>query len=166
MKSLSFWRGKVAVKIALPKGRLLRKTAALLQKADWRLDEYHSSMGFYRAKSGKFPDLLIRVFHEKDIPIQIAVGNYDLGICGLDWVEELLAKYPTSAVLKVADLGYGRGNLYLAASSHGKLSGLQDLSTGQNSWRIVTEYPNLAESAALNLRLRRFRVLPLVGVLE
>ena len=72
----------MVVKLALPKGRLLRKTAALLQKADWRLDEYHSEMGFYRPCSGKYPDVLIRVFHEKDIPVQIATGNYDLGICG------------------------------------------------------------------------------------
>ena len=99
------------VKIALPKGRLLRKTAAVLQKAGWELDEYHSSMGFYQPVSRRFPDLLVKVFHEKDIPIQVAVGNYDLGICGLDWVEELLVKYPASGLVKVKDLGYGRGTL-------------------------------------------------------
>ncbi|MCK4273741.1 MAG: ATP phosphoribosyltransferase, partial [Dehalococcoidales bacterium] len=85
----------MAIKIALPKGRLLRKTAAMLQKAAWGLDEYHSNMGFYRPRSQKFPDVLMRVFHEKDIPIQIAMGNYDLGICCLDWIEELLVKYPS-----------------------------------------------------------------------
>src|SRR3972149_6480109 len=148
------------IKIALPKGKLLPDTAALLEKSGWGMDGYVDGAKIYRLKSSRFPNLMGKIFHERDIPVQVAVGNYDLGICGLDWVEELLAKYPTSAVLKVADLGYGRGNLYLAASSHGKLSGLQDLSTGQNSWRIVTEYPNLAESAALNLRLRRFRVFP------
>ena len=40
----------MAIKIALPKGRLLRKTAAMLQKADWGLDEYHSKIGFYRPR--------------------------------------------------------------------------------------------------------------------
>ncbi len=85
----------------------------------------------YRLKSTKLPHLSAKIFQEKDIPVQVAVGNYDLGICSLDWVEELLAKYPTSAVLKVADLGYGKGNLYLAASRYGKLSSLQDLSAGQ-----------------------------------
>ena len=107
------------IKIALPKGRLLRKTAALLQKADWGLDEYHSKMGFYHPKSQRFPDLRIKVFHEKDIPIQVAVGNYDLGICCLDWVEELLAKYPSSDLVKVKDLLYGEGALYMAASVSG-----------------------------------------------
>ena len=57
------------------------------------------------------------MFHEKDIPIQIAMGNYDLGICGLDWIEELLVKYPSSDLVKVKDLAYGEGALYMAASS-------------------------------------------------
>jgi ATP phosphoribosyltransferase len=151
----------VAVKIALPKGRLLRKTASLLQKADWRLDEYHSSMGFYRPRSARFSDLLIRVFHEKDIPIQIAMGNYDLGICGLDWVEELLVKYPSSDVVKVKDLTYGEGSLYMAAASMP-----QDLRRNGLPLRIASEYPNLAESFALKQRMSRFSVFPVWGAAE
>ena len=106
----------MVVKLALPKGRLLRKTAALLQQADWRLDEYHSDMGFYRPRSGRYPDVLIRIFHEKDIPVQIASGNYDLGICGSDWIEELMVKYPSSGLVKLIELGYCRGCLYTASS--------------------------------------------------
>ncbi|MDD5338897.1 MAG: ATP phosphoribosyltransferase [Dehalococcoidales bacterium] len=149
------------LKIALPKGRLLRKTAALLQKADWRLDEYNSSISFYRPKSEKFPGLLIRVFHEKDIPIQIAMGNYDLGICGLDWVEELLVKYPSSDIVKVKDLQYGRSSLYIAAP--GKSI---DLKQNGSPLRIASEYPNLAEAYALKNRLSRFSVFPVWGAAE
>jgi len=151
----------VPIKIALPKGRLLRKTAAMLQKADWGLDEYHSKIGFYRPKSQKFPELLIRVFHEKDIPIQIAMGNYDMGICGLDWIEELLAKYPSSDIVKVKDLLYGEGSLYVASSS-------LSLAFKQNGTplRIASEYPNLAESYALKKRLSRFSVFPVWGAAE
>ncbi len=150
----------MAVKLALPKGRLLRKTAARLQKAGWGLDEYNSGMGFYRPKSQKFPDVLIRVFHEKDIPIQIATGNYDLGICCLDWVEELLVKYPSSDIVKVADLGYGEGSLYTAAVSP------PDASANGAPVRIASEYPNLAEAYALRRRLSRFSVFPVWGAAE
>lgn len=149
----------MAIKIALPKGRLLRKTAALLQKADWGLDEYHSKIGFYRPKSQKFPDLLIRVFHERDIPIQIAMGNYDLGICCLDWIEELLAKYPSSDLVKVKDLLYGTGTLYMAASAIGQAQSAPVI-------RIASEYPNLAESFALKNRLSRFSIFPVWGAAE
>jgi ATP phosphoribosyltransferase len=150
----------VPVKIALPKGRLLRKTAAVLQRAGWDLDEYHSSMGFYRPVSRRFPGLLIRVFHEKDIPIQIAMGNYDLGICCLDWIEELLVKYPSSGLVKVKDLGYGRGTLYMAASAEAGLP------PSGGTVRIASEYPNLAEAYALKKRLGRFTVFPVWGAAE
>ncbi len=151
----------MAIKIALPKGRLLRKTAALLQKADWGLDEYHSNMGFYRPKSQKFPEILIRVFHEKDIPVQIAMGNYDLGICCLDWIEELLSKYPSSDLVKVKELLYGEGVLYMAATSP-----LAELLQNRSLVRIASEYPNLAERFALKNRLSRFSVFPLWGAAE
>jgi ATP phosphoribosyltransferase len=154
------------IKLALPKGRLLPATARLLEEAELEFDGYTPSTRAYRLKSTTLPFLSAKIFQEKDIPIQVAVGNYDLGICSLDWVEELLAKYPSSALLKVADLEYGNGNLYLAASRYGKIAGLQDLANGQSNWRIVSEYPNLAELAALSLRLRRFSIFPVWGAAE
>ena len=153
------------IKIALPKGRLLPATTSLLKETELEFKDYTPKTRVYRLKSTKLPYLSAKMFQEKDIPIQVAIGNYDLGICSLDWIEELMAKYPTSALLKVADLEYGKGNLYLAASRYGNISGLQDL-TVQYSWRIVTEYPNLAEIAALNLRLRKFRIFPVWGAVE
>ncbi len=151
----------MSIKIALPKGRLLRKTAAILQKAEWGLDEYQSSMSFYRPVSKKFPEAVIRVFNEKDIPIQIALGNYDIGICGLDWVEEQLVKYPSSAVVKIRDLGYGNGALYLAA-----VNAAPDLRHNGSPVRIASEYPNIAEAYALKNRLSRFSVFPVWGAAE
>ena len=154
------------LKIALPKGRLLRDTAALLKRADWTLDGYRDGMRNYRVKSNRFPNLLAKVFHERDIPIQVAVGNYDLGICGLDWVEELRVKYSSSALVKVRDLGYGCGNLYLVASRFEPVPTIEELQAKQDIIRIATEYPNLAESFALNQRLRRFSIFPLWGAAE
>ncbi|MCJ7656096.1 MAG: ATP phosphoribosyltransferase [Dehalococcoidia bacterium] len=154
------------VRIALPKGRLLSATACLLKETEFEFKDYTKDTRAYRLKSTKLPYLSAKIFQEKDIPIQVAIGNYDLGVCSLDWIEELLAKYSTSALLKVADLEYGKGNLYLAASRYGNISSLRELSTGQYSWRIVTEYPNLAEITALNLRLRRFRIFPVWGAAE
>jgi len=106
------------------------------------------------------------VFHEKDIPIQVAVGNYDLGICGLDWVEELLVKYPSSAVVKVKNLGYGKGALYMAASRLSGVSVMEEMQAERGIIRIASEYSNLAESFALKSRLRRFNLFPLWGAAE
>ena len=149
----------MSLKIALPKGRLLAQTADLLQRAGWGLGDYQEKARSYRLESQRFPALLVKVFQERDIPIQVAVGNYDLGICGLDWVEELMVKYPSSALVKINDLGYGKGALYAAARS-------KAMAAKAGVIRIASEYPNLAESFAENLRLRRFAIYPLWGAAE
>ncbi|MDD5590580.1 MAG: ATP phosphoribosyltransferase [Dehalococcoidales bacterium] len=156
----------MAIKIALPKGRLLEETADLLQRAGWGLSGYHKDTRLYRLGSNRFPALSAKVFHEKDVPIQVAIGNYDLGVCGLDWIEELLVKYPSSALVKVKDLGYGGGVLYLVGCISGGLSSLDGMGSSVSTVRIASEYPNLAESLALNLRFRRFSVFPLWGGAE
>jgi ATP phosphoribosyltransferase len=93
----------------------------------------------------------------------VAIGNYDLGICRLDWVEELLVKYHSDALVKIADLGYGNRSLYAAvAGSSGDVS-LEALKSRSESLRIVSEYPNLSESFALKQRLRRFQIFPAWG---
>jgi ATP phosphoribosyltransferase len=153
------------IKIALPKGRLLVQTAARLQRAGWGLNGYQEKARLYRISSKNFPNLIATVFHERDIPIQVAIGNYDLGICGSDWMEELLTKYPSSALLKVRNLGYGDGVLYAAGSSGG-IATIEEVKTKPGIVRIASEYPNLAESFALNLRLRRFGIFPLWGAAE
>jgi ATP phosphoribosyltransferase len=96
----------------------------------------------------------------------VSIGNYDLGICGLDWIEELLAKYPSSALLKVKNLRYGEGALYVAASPAEGISTVEEVRARPGIIRIASEYPNLAESFAINLRLRRFGIFPLWGATE
>jgi ATP phosphoribosyltransferase len=154
------------LKIALPKGRLMAETAALLERAVWGLGGYHEGTRSYRLRSERYPKLLAKIFHEKDIPIQVAVGNYDLGICGLDWIEELLAKYPSSALVKLRNLGYGEGALYLVASSSGAGANLAAVRAETGVVRLASEYPNLTESFALNLRLKRFSIFPVWGAAE
>lgn len=156
----------MTIKIALPKGRLLAETAALLQEAGWGLNDYHEGARLYRLTSKRFPNLLAKIFQEKDIPIQVAIGNYDMGICGLDWAEELLVKYPSSALVKVKNLGYNEDALYVAVSKLGKEATLEEIGVKSDVVRIASEYPNLAESFAVNLRLRRFSIFPLWGAAE
>jgi ATP phosphoribosyltransferase len=157
---------RVKIKIALPKGHLLPQTANLLQKADLGLVDYHESARLYRLKSQRFPRLSARIFHEKDIPIQVAVGNYDLGICRLDWVEELLARYPDSALVKVKSLGFGEDTLQALVCQSAGVTTMMELQAKVEVIRIASEYPNLAETFALNNRLKRFSIFPLWGAAE
>jgi ATP phosphoribosyltransferase len=154
------------IKLALPKGRFLSPTASLLAGIDLGFEGYSYKTKQYRLRSARFPGLSAKVLQEKDISIQVAVGNYDLGICGLDWIEEFLVKYPAGALVKMSSLNYGEGSIHVVASTQSGIANLDDLSNRRNDYRIVTEYPNLAEAFALNLRMRRFRIFPVWGAAE
>ena len=154
------------IRIALPKGQMLEETAALLERSGWQLEGYTPKLGNYRLKSARFADFEAKVFNERDVPIQVAIGNYDLGICGLDWVEELSVKYPSAAVVKLKDLGYAAASLFLASSQAQPAPDIEALASEFGLVRIASEYPNLAEHLALSLRLRRFSVFPLWGSAE
>jgi ATP phosphoribosyltransferase len=58
-------------KVALPKGRLLNDTALLTSRAGWALGDYSEGARFYHLSSASFPELTAKIFHEKDIPIQV-----------------------------------------------------------------------------------------------
>jgi ATP phosphoribosyltransferase len=154
------------IKFALPKGRFLSPTASLLAEIDLGFEGYSDKTKQYRLRSARFPNLSAKILQEKDIPIQVAVGNYDLGICGLDWIEEFLVKYPAGALVKIASLNYGEGSIHVVASTQAGITSLNELSARRSDCRIVSEYPNLAEALALNLRMRRFRIFPVWGAAE
>lgn len=154
------------IKLALPKGRFLSSTANLLVEMNLGLDGYSDGARQYRLRSARFPNLSAKILQEKDIPIQVTVGNYDLGICGSDWIEEYLVKYPAGALVKITSLSYGEGGIYVVGGAGAEITDLDELSVRRNDYRIVSEYPNLAEAFALNFRLRRFRIFPVWGAAE
>lgn len=154
------------IKLALPKGRFLSSTASLLAEIDLGFEGYGDKTKQYRLRSARFPSLSAKILQEKDIPIQVAVGNYDLGICGLDWIEEFLVKYPAGALVKMSSLNYGEGSIHVVASAQAGITSLDELSARRSDYRIVSEYPNLSEAFALNLRMRRFRIFPVWGAAE
>jgi len=154
------------IKFALPKGRFLSPTASLLDELDLGFEGYSAKTKQYRIHSTRFPSLAAKILQEKDIPIQVAVGNYDLGICGSDWIEEYLVKYRAGALVKIASLNYGEGDIHVVASAQGGITSLNELSARRGDCRIVSEYPNLSEAFALDLRVKRFRIFPVWGAAE
>jgi ATP phosphoribosyltransferase len=149
----------------LPKGKLLAHTSGFLTAIGLGFDDYNSKTRIYRMQSQTLPALTAKMLNERDIPVQVAIGNYDFGICSSDWLQELQARYPASRVLKIADLGYDLSSIYLACSEASNISP-QDISGRPAAWRIVTEYPALAEATACKMRLKRFRIFPCWGSTE
>jgi ATP phosphoribosyltransferase len=142
------------IRFALPTGDLRKDTAALLDAAGSGIPDYASG-----SRALRFPllrDGVARVFREKDIPVQVALGNYDLGICGLAWVEDLERRFPRHEVVRLCALDFGAQSLWLAAAAD----------TTHPSVRIVSEYGGIADVLARRLRLPRYRVFTLWGAAE
>jgi len=154
------------VKIALPKGPLMSSTSRLLQETDLGFDGYTNDSRLYHLKSSKFRQISAKIFQEKDIPIQVSIGNYDIGICGLDWIEELIIKFPESPVIKLSSLEYDSGQLFLCSSKDGDINRLDDLVNSNKDWRFVSEYPNICEHIAVELRFKKFRIFPVWGAAD
>lgn len=151
------------IKLALPAGDLRGAVAAALDGAGLKVNGYGEGSRTYVLGVDGREGVVARVFREKDIPIQVALGNYDLGVCNLAWVEELRVRFPHHPVVPLADLNVGRSGLYVAtAKGHGGLDAL----AGRRGVRIVSEYASLAEAFALSARLAAYRVRGVWGAAE
>jgi len=155
----------VPLKLALPGGQLARPVDALLARAGLTASGYADGSRSYRPTLLEREGVLLRVFREKDIPVQIALGNYHLGICGLAWVQEQLVRYPSEALVMLRALPLPQTGLYVAAPANGGPTSLADL-TGRRGLRLVSEFPDLAEAFALAARLPAYRIFPVWGAAE
>jgi ATP phosphoribosyltransferase len=153
--------------VALPTGDLRAPVAAALAAAGLHCDDYARGSRALRLSLAEREDVALRVFREKDIPIQIALGNYDLAICSAAWVEELHARFPQEQVTVIRPLDFGGHRIVAAASPEiARRLGPLDRWAGARGVRIVSEYPGMAERLARSLRLARYTVLPLWGAAE
>ena len=157
------------LKLALPGGDLRGPTAAALAQAGLASPGYAEGSRSLRLDldvDGR-ADVIERVFREKDIPIQVALGNYDLAVCGEPWVREFLARHPDEGLVRLRPLGFGESRVVLAAprATLARLGPIEDWARWSGV-RIATEFPFLAERLARTLRLPRSRVLALWGAAE
>ena len=152
------------IKLALPAGDLRTPVAGLLDTAGLPIEGYGEGSRSYRLAARGNSGLTVRVFREKDIPVQVALGNYDLGICSIAWVKEVHARFPGQPIVPLADLAVGRSAVF-AAAADARCQSLADLGA-LPVVRIASEYPNLAELFARSTRLRRYRVQAVWGAAE
>jgi len=149
------------IKIALPAGDLRSPVANTLVSCGLHVEGYGEGSRSYRLAVRGRDDAVVRIFRERDIPIQIALGNYDLGICSLSWVKEMQVLFPAQPIVPICDLGVGGSGVW-AAVSGGSLEDLVALATV----RIASDHPNLAEAFAMAARLPRYRVQAVWGAAE
>ncbi|MFY9170909.1 MAG: ATP phosphoribosyltransferase [Candidatus Methanoculleus thermohydrogenotrophicum] len=127
------------ITIALPKGSLEAQTFQLFKEANLevrRTDrDYNPRIDDPRI--GK-----VKILRPQEIPLYVQMGYFDLGISGLDWVQESGAD-----VAEVANLSYsktGDGNVRIVVAVH-RDEPIDDVSAIRPGSRVTTEYPRITE---------------------
>jgi ATP phosphoribosyltransferase len=140
------------ITIALPKGSLEAQTLQLFREADLevkRTDRDYSPC-IDDARIGK-----VKILRPQEIPTFVDKGYFDIGISGLDWVQET-----GSDVVEVAKLSYsktGEGNVRIVVAVHRDelIDSVDQIRPGS---RVTTEYPELTKKffSSLNIPVQLF----------
>lgn len=156
------------IKIALPKGDSQDAVRQFLSERGIEFAGYRKDARVYESRIQEAKPLFSKQFREKDIPIQVSIGNYDLGFCGTQWVAEYVRQYPRSDLMTLRTLDIPEGEICVCCAV-GESAGKKGESllwhlARRGPVRIATEFPSLAEEYALKKRLPDFRIFPLWGV--
>ena len=147
------------IRVALPRGDLRPPLAERLAAAGFHVDGYGEGSRSYRFAVTGRPEVVVRVFSDRDIPIQVALGQYDLGIASRAWIDELLVKYHHESIVALRPLDVGAQRLVLAGAPGSGLASLADASVV----RVATEYPNLGERFMNRARVPDYRLFDVWG---
>ncbi len=152
--------------LAVPTGALREPVGELLASRGLSMDGYEAGSRLLRSEARE-RGFRFRVFRERDIPIQVALGNYDLGVCSDLWVAELQARFPGQQVVRVGALPGPATEVWLcAAAGAGLAPGQVPDPASLDGVRLATELPNLTDLLASRLRLPRYTLLDLYGAVE
>jgi ATP phosphoribosyltransferase len=141
-------------RVALPRGDLRAPVAARLAAADFLAPGYGEGSRSYRFEVDGRPGIQVRVFSDQDIPIQVALGHYDLGIASRTWIDELLVRYRHDSIVPLRRLDIP-GQSLVVAGAPGR--SLDDLARS-GVVRVATEFPNLAQHYLTRLRVPDYRL--------
>ncbi len=153
------------VSLGLPKGDVMKPLATLFKKIDFPICEYHSGNRTYRPKILDLP-VRAKIMAEKDIALQVAVGNYDVGFCSRDWIMEHVVKYKASNLHVFRHLTLARKNVFACSGQDSGIESIDDVKKMRSHVTLVSEYPNLAKQFAIDNRLRKFKVFSAWGSVE
>ena len=126
------------LKLVLPKGSLERATLELFEAAD--LTVSRSSAVDYKATIDDPRVVDVRILRPQEIPVYVAEGLFDLGICGRDWVEETGAEVVSLGQLQYSKATSNPVRIVVAVQQESEATSVADLPQGL---RVSTEYPNL-----------------------
>lgn len=152
------------LKLALPNGSLQKDTLERLKRAGF---DFHLADRCYTSEVQNPLHVKTTLMRPQHIAKLVWQGNYDAGICGLDWIEESLGLFSNHPLHKqvweqMYFLQHKKVYIVLFGSRLGTEKGIEEIKMGST---IFSEYPNMTRHIVKHFRLKA-RVVSCYGSAE
>ena len=124
------------IRIAVPKGSLLKDTVRVLEAAGLPTAELADAGRRLVVSAGDVEYVIVRA---QDAPAFVGHGGADCGICGADSLEEAALD-----LLQLVDLGYGRCR-FVVAEPRSRAGEAERAYQWRGTVRVATKYPRITQ---------------------
>lgn len=165
---------KNLITIGLPsKGRLKENSINFLDKNNLELTTNGGDRNYF-AEVKNFPNIKIIYLHAKEIIQRIGDGTLDVGISGLDLLNESAANLKQKIEIK-KKLDFGLANVVIAVPDDWidvqTLADLEEVSFDfrdkkNTRLRVATKYPNLTNTFLVSKGITQYKIVPSLGATE
>ena len=165
---------KNVITIGLPsKGRLKDKAISFFEEKGFKILQSTKERNYFATIENK-PNLKIIYLHAKEIIQRMGDGTLDLGISGLDLLNESEKNLRDKIIIK-NKLNFGKANLVVAVPNDWidvqTIADLEEVSFDIRSkrntrLRVATKYPNLTNDFFLSKGITQYKLIPSLGATE
>ena len=165
---------KNLITIGLPsKGRLKESSISFLDKNNLKLTTNGGERNYF-AEVKNFPNIKIIYLHAKEIIQRIGDDTLDIGISGLDLLNESAANLKQKIEIK-KKLDFGLANVVIAIPDDWidvqTLADLEEVSFDfrdkkNTRLRVATKYPNLTNTFLVSKGITQYKIVPSLGATE
>ena len=165
---------KNVITIGLPsKGRLKDKAISFFEEKGFKILQSNKERNYFATIENR-PHLKIIYLHAKEIIQRMGDGTLDLGISGLDLLNESEKNLRDKIVIK-KKLNFGKANLVVAVPDDWidvqTIADLEEVSFDIRSkrntrLRVATKYPNLTNNFLLSKGITQYKLIPSLGATE
>jgi len=165
---------KNVITIGLPsKGRLKDKAISFFEEKGFKILQSNKERNYFATIENK-PNLKIIYLHAKEIIQRMGDGTLDLGISGLDLLNESKKNLRDKIIIK-NKLNFGKANLVVAVPDDWidvqTIADLEEVSFDIRSkrntrLRVATKYPNLTNDFLLSKGVTQYKLIPSLGATE
>ena len=165
---------KNVITIGLPsKGRLKDKAISFFEEKGIKILQSSKERNYFATIENK-PNLKIIYLHAKEIIQRMGDGTLDLGISGLDLLNESEKNLRDKIIIK-NKLNFGKANLVVAVPDDWidvqTIADLEEVSFDIRSkrntrLRVATKYPNLTNEFFISRGVTQYKLIPSLGATE